>query len=84
MSIEALLAEALEAQARRDAQALLPTDDAAQFLGVATGTMRWWRHKGVGPKSFKVGGKVMYKRADLQAYLDAQYANAVGGDLVTA
>ena len=27
-------------------------------------TLNWWRHAGQGPRSFKIGNKVCYKRAD--------------------
>lgn len=36
------------------------------------GTMRYLRHKGEGPKSWTVGKKVVYARADVEAWLAAQ------------
>ncbi|MBN9105487.1 MAG: hypothetical protein J0I14_10830 [Propionibacteriaceae bacterium] len=39
-------------------------------------TLRWWRVQGYGPKFFKVGKRVFYRRTDVQAWLDAQYAQA--------
>ena len=41
-------------------------------------TLRYWRHRGVGPRSFKLGRSVMYREADVNAWLDAQYASATG------
>ncbi len=43
---------------------------------ISTKTLAWWRHKndGTGPRSFKLGPKkVVYKKSDVQAWLDAQY-----------
>ncbi|CEG85767.1 AlpA family phage regulatory protein [Propionibacterium freudenreichii] len=42
-------------------------------------TLRWWRHKndGTGPKSFRIGGrKVAYKKSDVLAWLEREYAKA--------
>lgn len=59
----------------------LNTVEVSDFAGVPVATLRWWRHKGVGPKSFTLGTrKVMYRRVDVEAWLEAQYASAVGGD----
>ena len=54
---------------------LLTTTEAAQLLNTPVGTLRWWRHQGTGPRSFCLGSrKVMYRRADVVAWLEAQYA----------
>lgn len=45
---------------------------------IKEGTLRYWRHIGTGPKSFKLGArKVVYKKSDVVAWLEAQYAEAV-------
>jgi predicted DNA-binding transcriptional regulator AlpA len=36
-------------------------------------TLNWWRHAGQGPRSFKIGNKVCYKRADIEAWVESQY-----------
>lgn len=60
-----------------EAEQLLTTAEVADLLNVAVGTLRWWRHTGVGPKAFKLGArKVMYRRSDVTDWLDAQYAAA--------
>jgi predicted DNA-binding transcriptional regulator AlpA len=43
-------------------------------------TLRFYRHKGTGPKSFKLGGRVVYKEGDVEAWIESQYADAGGGD----
>jgi predicted DNA-binding transcriptional regulator AlpA len=39
-------------------------------------TLRFYRHKGTGPKSFKLGGRVVYKEGDVEAWIQEQYAAA--------
>jgi len=58
---------------------LLTTTETAELLHVPVATLRWWRHVGTGPKSFKLGArKVMYRRADVLDWLEAQYESEVG------
>jgi hypothetical protein len=53
---------------------LVDTEAAAEALHMKAATLRFWRHKGVGPKYFKVGGhKVFYRMEDLEEYLNSQY-----------
>ncbi len=54
---------------------ILTTAQTAELTGVPEATLRWWRHTGTGPRSFKLGvKKVAYKREDVLAWLEAQYA----------
>lgn len=53
-------------------------DRAAEMCGQTPRTMRLWRSKGVGPKSFLVGTKVAYRTADITAWLEAQYEAGTG------
>ena len=41
---------------------LLTIDEVAEMLRVPIGTLRYWRHLGAGPHSFKVGRWVRYRR----------------------
>lgn len=34
-------------------------------------TVRYWRHVGKGPASFKIGRRVLYARADVEAFIAA-------------
>lgn len=53
---------------------LLDTTRAAELCGVAPATLRYWRHRGIGPKGFTVGRKaVRYRREDVETWLQAQY-----------
>jgi hypothetical protein len=51
---------------------MLDIEEAAALLRKSVGTMRYWRHLGVGPRSFKVGRHVRYWRTDLILWLTEQ------------
>ena len=54
---------------------LLTTAEAAELLHTPVATLRWWRHNGTGPKGITLGArKVMYRRSDVLAWLEQQYA----------
>ena len=38
-----------------------------------------WRHKGVGPAYYKLGRKIIYRGADLNAWAEAQRVDPTGG-----
>lgn len=49
---------------------LLTTEEVAKLARTSTDTVRYWRHVGKGPRSFKVGRRVLYDQADVQSWLD--------------
>lgn len=51
---------------------LLTITEAAHLLRTPVATLRYWRHVGTGPRSFKLGRRVVYRRADLEAWISAQ------------
>jgi excisionase family DNA binding protein len=48
------------------------TDDVSVFLGVPVATLYQWRHKGIGPKSRRVGRHVRYNPEDVRAWFEEQ------------
>jgi len=36
-------------------------------------TLRYWRHLGIGPDSFRLGRRVVYRRDDLDRWITAQH-----------
>jgi excisionase family DNA binding protein len=52
---------------------LLTIAEAAQLLRAPVATLRYWRHLGTGPTSFRLGRRVLYRRDDLRAWIDAQH-----------
>lgn len=45
--------------------------EAAKYLGFSHSTLEKMRHEGRGPRYVKLGGRVFYRRADLDAYIEA-------------
>jgi excisionase family DNA binding protein len=54
----------------------LTTEEVAAMLRTPMETVRYWRHIGKGPKSFKVGRRVLYAREDVEAFLAEAKAGA--------
>ncbi len=50
---------------------LLTTPQAAQYLNVPEGTLRYWRVCGTGPAAVKLGKRVMYRREALAEFVDS-------------
>ncbi|WP_066588021.1 helix-turn-helix transcriptional regulator [Corynebacterium provencense] len=53
--------------------ALLDTADLAEYLGIPEVTLRTWRHRGLGPRHFKLGRKSFYKATDVEEWLTNAY-----------
>jgi excisionase family DNA binding protein len=51
---------------------LLTIAEAAELLRAPVATLRYWRHLGTGPRSFRLGRRVLYRRDDLHAWIDAR------------
>lgn len=50
------------------------TAQVAEYLKTPATTIRWWRHVGQGPKSFRLGArKVAYLKCDVEEWLQQQY-----------
>jgi len=52
---------------------LLRIEDVSEWTGVPENTLRFWRATGTGPRSAKLGRRVVYREADVQAWIDAQF-----------
>lgn len=48
---------------------LIDPPSAAQEMGISNKTLANWRVLGKGPGHYKIGGKVMYRRAEVHAWL---------------
>ena len=51
---------------------MLTITEAAQLLRLPVATLRYWRHTGDGPHSFRLGRHVRYWRTDLILWLTEQ------------
>lgn len=47
----------------------LTTAEVGELLRVPSETVRYWRHIGTGPKSFKVGRRVLYAAEDVEQFI---------------
>jgi predicted DNA-binding transcriptional regulator AlpA len=47
----------------------LITAEVAELVRAPIETVRYWRHVGKGPKSFKVGRRVLYAIEDVEAWI---------------
>lgn len=52
-----------------DLERLLTINDLSQMLGVPVDTLYGWRHRGQGPRGYRVGRHVRYRRANVEAWL---------------
>jgi hypothetical protein len=51
------------------ADGLLTLAEAAAVLRTPVATLRYWRHLGVGPDGFRLGRRVVYRRADVDRWV---------------
>ena len=68
--------EASEAQVRgtiKTELGLFNSDEAAEFIGVASSTMRIYRMQGVGPKYVKLGGRIFYRKSDILRWFEDSF-----------
>jgi len=61
-----------------DDHELLTITEAAAITRAPLATLRYWRHLGTGPRSFRLGRRVVYRRSDLQDWITAQQQLATG------
>jgi Helix-turn-helix domain len=59
----------------REMPKILYQKDLSEMLRRPLQTLRYWRHIGYGPRSFKLGGRVVYKLEDVEAWIETQYNN---------
>lgn len=51
---------------------LLTINEAAEILHSYLDTLRYWRHLGTGPRSFKIGRRIFYRRSEDYCWLREQ------------
>lgn len=56
---------------------LLPTQTADE-LHTTEGALAQMRYRGTGPRFIKVGARVLYRRSDIRAFLDANTVQRTG------
>ncbi len=61
---------------------LLTLNETAELTRLPVATLRYFRHCGTGPRSAKLGRRVVYREEDVTAWIDAQFAAADEGGRV--
>jgi Helix-turn-helix domain len=51
----------------------------AELLRAPVATLRYWRHPGTGPRSFRLGRHVLFRRDDLHRWIDERHEQAGPG-----
>lgn len=54
------------------AESLLMIEEVSERTRVPLSTLRYYRHRGEGPRSFKIGRRVMYRQEDVDAWIGEQ------------
>lgn len=55
---------------------ILYTEEVAAMARKPVATIRWLKHIGQGPKCGKLGRRVVYRRADVEAWIAAAFENS--------
>ena len=55
---------------------LLTLPEAAEQLRKTPASLRWHVHQGTAPKSALIGGRRMFRQSDVDAYIEAAFANS--------
>jgi DNA-binding transcriptional MerR regulator len=53
---------------------LLLMTEVAEQARTTVDTLRYWRHAGIGPPSFKLGRRVLYRSEDVEEWISAKAA----------
>lgn len=56
--------------------ALVTIDEFAEMARIPLSTARYWRHNGQGPKFVRIGRRVMARRSDVEAWINAHFEEA--------
>lgn len=51
----------------------MTTDDVARLCRTSASTVRYWRHEKCGPVGTMIGRRVLYRRADVEKWLQDRY-----------
>jgi len=52
---------------------LLFGEEVSEITRIPIATLRFYRHAGKGPKSFKLGNRVVYRREDVFDWIEERY-----------
>lgn len=64
-----------------DSPRVVDLDGAAQRTGLSVRTLRYRRHVGLGPPSYRLGNRVLYDVAALDEWVESEKADTLRGAL---
>lgn len=59
-------------------------DEAAMYMGMKPKTLADWRSEGKGPRFLKIGGRIKYRRQDLDDYMEARVCKSTAQARLTS
>ena len=54
----------------KEREPLVGGRDVSEYLGVPETTLYQWRHKGIGPRGYRVGRHTKYRLSEVDAWLE--------------
>ena len=60
---------------------ILRLEEIGERTGIPLATLRWYRHNGMGPKTWRLGRRVVAYEDDVQEWLDAQASKSAAGGI---
>jgi len=62
----------------QEIERLLTITELSEMLGIPVDTLYGWRHRGQGPRGYRVGRHVRYRRASVESWLDSRLDSWAG------
>lgn len=69
----------MESVSSKGVNAYFTMEEVAEHYRTTVAVVRFWRHKGYGPKGVKLGTRVLFPRAEIERF-DRQLAEEAGID----
>ena len=57
---------------------ILLMEEVSELTRIPLSTLRFYRHSNQGPRSFKLGGRIAYKRSDVLDWIESRYNDDTG------
>jgi excisionase family DNA binding protein len=54
---------------------LIGVKELSDYIGIPERTLREWNYKGIGPKSYRVGRWLKYRKSEVDEWLETQSRN---------
>ncbi|MGM9473167.1 helix-turn-helix domain-containing protein [Pseudarthrobacter sp. YS3] len=52
---------------------LLNIQEVSEMTRIPVATLRYWRHRGEGPRAARFGARILYKQEDVTAWIEAAF-----------